>query len=838
MASGLLAQELTPSITGDGVESIVLGSHEDRVYHYARPGDTVVLGNQWESAHPPYQWFRDGQVLSATNPERLELAGITASHVGYYTLRDGRGRESAPYPLSVFTPPDIPVDKTFVSNLTRPDIRGVADDGTIIVQDRLDNGADITRRLLPDGTEDTQFSFPDSAGSVLLVLPDGGLITSGAPHRLHADGTPDPLPLPEGFDLTEPLRTAIRQPNGSLILTQSVSLIDPDTSALAAHWLMGRLLPDGSNDDQFDSGPARLGSVYKIIASRDQTLLVTHSEARIDGNAGYQSRHYIDRFLPTGELDPAQTRIGGSLFTQLRLHELPDGQLLVGESTHNGGLSYGLRNANGTQSASNNRAHLSYIDNLHTILPDGSLLYVHRGTVQPEEPSVIRRLKPYTLEPDPDYHYGHGTGVDQPWVEDLHVLPNGDLLVGGIFTHWAGHATTGLVRITADPVPEVAELPFPFIGIERNGQVGSPYDKLHHDDRVVLQARPRPAEDITYEWLSLDGHTLPSSPFTPQLVHDPVELSHLGTTGLKVTSAQGTFLAEPVTLRTSPGSHLANLSSRATVGTGEAAPIIGMTLPFGSVDFSSRLLFRGVGPGLAHFDIDQFLPDPRLAWFDTQGNEMAANDNWTPSDDLQTTIERVGAFTLDSNSRDAVLLLDFDRTQQGTLRLTDVSGDESDGIALFEAYDAGGNHSSFADRTPPRLSNLSLRGLAGQGEQTLIGGFVIRDPHGFDRSITLLLRAIGPSLAQHGIAQPVTDPGLTLYDAEGQIVATNDDWGLANNPAALAASMQQVGAFALDPDSRDAALLLSLPPGAYTAHIANPDETDSAIALFELYLLP
>jgi sugar lactone lactonase YvrE len=125
----------------------------------------------------------------------------------------------------------------------------------------------------------------------------------------------------------------------------------------------------------------------------------------------------------------------------------------------------------------------------------------------------------------------------------------------------------------------------------------------------------------------------------------------------------------------------------------------------------------------------------------------------------------------------------------------------------------------------PRLTNLSVRAAAGVGAEALIAGFVAQ---GTGRT-RLLVRGVGPSLGLLGVADTAADPRLTVYDPLSDVRGTNDDWDSSD---ALASAFASVGAFALPRGSRDAALQLDLPPGAYTAHTAS---ATPGAALFELY---
>jgi hypothetical protein len=118
------------------------------------------------------------------------------------------------------------------------------------------------------------------------------------------------------------------------------------------------------------------------------------------------------------------------------------------------------------------------------------------------------------------------------------------------------------------------------------------------------------------------------------------------------------------------------------------------------------------------------------------------------------------------------------------------------------------------------------------GDGALIGGFVIQGP-AYQR---VLVRGIGPTLQAFGLTAALADPLLTLYSGQA-IVATNDAWSSGPDAASLVAATATVGAFALAPGTEDAALLITLPPGAYTAKIEGKNAA-TGVALLEIYEVP
>jgi len=133
-----------------------------------------------------------------------------------------------------------------------------------------------------------------------------------------------------------------------------------------------------------------------------------------------------------------------------------------------------------------------------------------------------------------------------------------------------------------------------------------------------------------------------------------------------------------------------------------------------------------------------------------------------------------------------------------------------------------------------RLANLSTRGVVRPGsDPALIGGFVIE---GEWRRV--LIRAVGPTLGSFGVNDAVADPFLTIRNGNLTLYF-NDDWGTRPDAEELARVSAAVGAFPLPTGSTDAALLVELPPGNYTASVtAAVAPAAGATALLEIYILP
>ena len=124
----------------------------------------------------------------------------------------------------------------------------------------------------------------------------------------------------------------------------------------------------------------------------------------------------------------------------------------------------------------------------------------------------------------------------------------------------------------------------------------------------------------------------------------------------------------------------------------------------------------------------------------------------------------------------------------------------------------------------PQALNLSTRGMVGSGANALIGGFIVTG----NEPKTVVLRALGPSLGNAGVSGALADPVITLYDASGVAIATNDDWGTG-------AQASQIAAAGLAPtEAAESAIQATLAPAAYTAVVTGKDATPG-VGLVEVY---
>ena len=174
-----------------------------------------------------------------------------------------------------------------------------------------------------------------------------------------------------------------------------------------------------------------------------------------------------------------------------------------------------------------------------------------------------------------------------------------------------------------------------------------------------------------------------------------------------------------------------------------------------------------------------------------------------------------------------------------TLPLASVQASASGNYSVVVTNASGSVTSNIATVTvgtaTGRFLNLSTRGYVGTGNNVLIAGLVVSG----SSPKSILIRAVGPALVPMGLStsEVLADPVLTLKDSTGTDIATNDNWGDAPTAAILSQVFHSVGAFDLTAGSTDSVLLVTLPPGVYTA-LATGKNGGTGIALLETYEVP
>lgn len=255
---------------------------------------------------------------------------------------------------------------------------------------------------------------------------------------------------------------------------------------------------------------------------------------------------------------------------------------------------------------------------------------------------------------------------------------------------------------------------------------------------------------------------------------------------------------------------LLNISTRASVKTGDDIPIAGFII---TGTTPKQVVVRALGPSVP---VPGHLDDTTLELYQ-QGNPtpIATNDNWR---DTQAT-EIQNANLAPGDEREAAIVKTL---APGNYTAVMRGKNNTTGIGLVEVYDVSGDASSV-------LANLSTRGFVETGDNVVIGGF-IAGPANL-AAMSVVVRGIGPSL-KGAVSSAMDDPTIEAHDANGVVLASNDDWQQSPD-------QQEIQATGLAPgNAAESALLLPLVrPGNYTA-ILKGKNGGTGVGVVELYALP
>jgi hypothetical protein len=323
---------------------------------------------------------------------------------------------------------------------------------------------------------------------------------------------------------------------------------------------------------------------------------------------------------------------------------------------------------------------------------------------------------------------------------------------------------------------------------------------------------------FTYQWLRNGGliagatnasHTIASA-----------AAADAGNYVCLVGNAAGTVLSDPARLEVQLPARLINVSLLTPIAAPGGSFTLGFVAGGASAVGPMPLVARAAGPSLGALGVAGALDDPRLELF-AGAIRTAENDNWGGGASLAGAFADLGAFAFTGPaSRDAAVLANAVSTDN-SVRVSATGG--GTGAVIAEIYDATPLATYTATRR--RLVNVSALKEIGAGF-TL--GFVI----GGVGERRVLVRAVGPGLVPLGVSGAVADPRLALFAGPAPL-GENDNW----SGDAVAAAAAQVGAFPLPAGSRDAALLASLPPGAYSVQVAGVGGA-TGLVIVEIYEAP
>jgi len=255
-----------------------------------------------------------------------------------------------------------------------------------------------------------------------------------------------------------------------------------------------------------------------------------------------------------------------------------------------------------------------------------------------------------------------------------------------------------------------------------------------------------------------------------------------------------------------PGStsqQVLNVSTRASAGVDENVIVGGFIV---SGDRVKRVVLRALGPSVGQDGVNGVLADPVISLYDSGGVLMESNDNRL---DLGGVINPL----LPSNPSESYLTAILPPASYTAI----VEGvDGTSGVALVEIYDLEPGVS--------RIANISARGHIASANDVMVGGYIV----GSGDPTKVIVRALGPSLAAFGVTNPLPNPLLSIYNSDGTLIASNDDW--------RSTQAQEIQATIPPTDDLESAIVATLAPGAYTATVRDATQS-TGTGLFEVYNL-
>ncbi len=351
---------------------------------------------------------------------------------------------------------------------------------------------------------------------------------------------------------------------------------------------------------------------------------------------------------------------------------------------------------------------------------------------------------------------------------------------------------------------------------------------------AIFTVEAQGAPPLVYQWL-LNGAPIAGAT-TPTLSLTNIDATRVGTYTAVITSPAGVATSDRATLTLSNvTTRLANISTRG-VTTGGANALIGGFVVSGTQAQNRQMLIRVVGPTLGRepFNVTGALANPGLALYSgSNPSPVLTNDNWGTQTAgaaqvtaIQQATNRAGAFALPANSQDAAVLATLPPGPYTVIATVPANTPNASGVVLIEVYDV-----TQGGPAAPKAVNVSTRGQVGTGTNQLIAGFVVTG--GVSRRV--LIRGAGPTLTGFGVPGVLGDPQLSLVAQDtGQVIRSNDNWSSGDDAGIIASAATAAGAFPFASGSRDAAIIVMLPPGAYTVQLSGVGNT-TGVGIVEVY---
>jgi uncharacterized delta-60 repeat protein len=599
------------------------------------------------------------------------------------------------------------------------------------------------------------------------------------------------------------------QPDGKILIGGDFTMLSPNGGAAVARSYIARLNADGTLDPGFDANAN--GVVYSIALQADGKILV----GGVFSSIGGQPRNRMARLDPgTGAADSFDPNVSGSHAVDgtgvvNAIAVQADGRIIAGgDFTSIGGQPRNsLARLDATSGLADSFDPNATFEVLALLLQaDGKIVVGGEFTsIGGQTRRDLARLDPMTGAADPSFPDTNDT------VFALARQVDGKILVGGRFNLIGGQIRSRLARLdpttgVPDSLSTSANMWITSIGVQADGKilVGG----LFHN--VGGQVRDGLAR--------LNGTTgSTDTSFNAQLSGFVYAIAVLPDGKVLVGGTFNSISRRPRNriAKIDPDctpSLLGNISTRVRVLSGDNALIGGVIVAGGNT--TKSVVLRALGPVLADFGVPGALADPTLELY--QGNMLIdSNDNWRDSS-LAALIEAGGlAPTKDAES---AIYRSLTPGQSYTAIVRGKNG--TTGVGVVEVYDVNQTVTSY-------LGNISSRGFVDVDDNVMIAGLIVSPSNGSGTKV--LVRALGPTLSDFGVAGALANPTLDLVNSSGTVIRSNDNWKDDAQQRAL------IEAAALAPNhDEEAALFETVAPGAYTAIVRGNNRT-TGVGLVEAY---
>jgi outer membrane protein assembly factor BamB/subtilisin family serine protease len=316
---------------------------------------------------------------------------------------------------------------------------------------------------------------------------------------------------------------------------------------------------------------------------------------------------------------------------------------------------------------------------------------------------------------------------------------------------------------------------------------------------------------LSYQWYK-DGVVITGATSSTYTI-SAVTAADAGSYTVGIGTSSGTVYSRAATLTAvaQKKGRIIGLAARGPAGKDSGTLIIGFVLSGGASGVQKPVILRGLGPQLAGSGITNYIPNPKLTLY-SGGTVIDKNLDWGASAALVQAFSLRGLGPLSSSSPEAAILRTLP-TGPFTAHIVDENGTEGVGMGEIYDYDLEAAGDPTRD-SQSKLLGISARARIADGDSVLIGGFVIDG----NVPLKILIRGIGPGLSD-ALSDYLPNPKLTLYK-DGTPIYSNDDW---SGDASVASAAGSLGMSFTNTASKDAALLVTLEPGAYTVIVSSSD---------------